>query len=49
MPITFVLMTNKSLLSYEKIFADILFLSNNYKIGIDFKKYEYYVTLKNLC
>ena len=34
MPITFVLMTIKSLLSYEKIFEDILLLLKNYKIDI---------------
>ena len=38
MPIAFVLMTNKSLLSYKKIFADILLLLKNYKIDIDWKK-----------
>ena len=38
MPIAFVIMTNKSLLSYLKIFEDILLLLKNYKNEIDFKK-----------
>ena len=38
MPIAFVLMTNKSFLVYEKVFANIILLLKNYKIEIDFKK-----------
>ena len=41
MPIAFILMSNKSLTSYEKIFDEIIFLLKVYKININFKNIRF--------
>ena len=41
MPISFILMTNKSLMSYEKIFDDIISLLKTYSIDINFKNLRF--------